>query len=274
MVYVESSPIARKSPGRHFYAGARKAMKILVTNDDGIHAPGLAALAEALAAEHDVTVVAPDRERSAVSHAITLHVPLRVTRIKNGAARAMAVNGTPADCVKLALLELLDGPPDMVFSGINPGPNVGVNLHYSGTVSAAREAAILGYRAVAVSLSRHDPAHYATAANFALRVAGWVAEEGLPKGVFLNVNVPDLPESGIRGVRRCIQGRASIEAAFQKRTDPRNQVYYWQGAETMLFGDSEDEDGVALSRDMIAVTPVKCDITDHDFMHRLETLRF
>jgi len=248
-------------------------MKILVTNDDGIHAPGLSALAETLGKFHDVTVVAPDRERSAVSHAITLHVPLRVTRVKNGMARSLAVNGTPADCVKLALLELLDFAPDLVFSGINPGPNVGVNLHYSGTVSAAREAAILGFPAVAVSLSRHEARHYETAANYAVRVAEWVAGEGLPKGVFLNVNVPDLPEAEVRGVRCCRQGRASIEAAFQKRTDPRNQVYYWQGAETMLLGDSPDEDGVALSQDMIAVTPVKCDITDHDFMRRLEKLK-
>jgi 5'-nucleotidase len=249
-------------------------MKILVTNDDGIHAPGLAVLAETLGSRHEVVVVAPDRERSAVSHAITLNVPLRAVRVRNGAGYGLAVSGTPADCVKLALMELLKVPVDLVVSGINPGPNVGVNLNYSGTVSAAREAAIHGYDALAVSLSRHDPGHYDTAARFALKVAEWIGRERLPRGVFLNVNVPDLPETEIRGVRFCRQGRASIKAGFSRRVDPRNQVYYWQGAETELLGDGPDEDGVALAENMISVTPVKCDMTDHDYLRLLEGHEF
>ncbi len=245
-------------------------MRILVTNDDGISAPGLTVLAGILGTRHEVVVVAPDRERSAVSHAITLHVPLRVTRVDNGAGKMLAVSGTPADCVKLAITELLDQAPDLVVSGINPGPNVGVNLNYSGTVSAAREAAILGFAALAVSVSRHEALHYDTAARFALRAAEWIERERLPRGVFLNVNVPDVPEIEIRGVRYCRQGRASLEAGFHKRTDPRNQVYYWQASETQLFGDGPDEDGVALAEGMIAVTPVKCDMTDHEFLARME----
>ncbi|MEW5735863.1 MAG: 5'/3'-nucleotidase SurE [Thermodesulfobacteriota bacterium] len=244
-------------------------MKILLTNDDGIHAPGLLALEEVLRARHEVTVVAPDRERSAISHAITLNVPLRAIVQNSGRARAFAVTGTPADCVKLALLELLESPPDIVLSGVNPGPNVGVNLNYSGTVSAAKEAAILGHKAIAVSVAGRDGKAFAPAAEFAEALARKVMEKGLPRGVFLNVNYPDAEPSAVQGVRICRQGSASIQAAFFRRTDPREQTYYWQGSETQLFGERPDEDGVALAEKYIAVTPVTCDMTDHGFLSAL-----
>jgi len=245
-------------------------LKILLTNDDGVHAPGLLALEKSLSGRHTVVTVAPDRERSAVSHAITLHVPLRVTRVReHGSGMSYSVTGTPADCVKLALGELLEFRPDVVVSGINPGPNVGINLNYSGTVSAAREAALLGCRAIAVSVASPEAVCFAVAAEFAAVLAARVAGQALVPGVFLNVNVPDVPREEIRGVRVCRQGSARLEEAFHRRLDPRNHVYYWQGSETQLFGDSPDEDGVALRERCISVTPVRCDMTEHGYLTEL-----
>ncbi|MBW1989537.1 MAG: 5'/3'-nucleotidase SurE [Deltaproteobacteria bacterium] len=247
-------------------------MKILLTNDDGVHAPGLVTLEQSLSRKHTVFTVAPDRERSAISHAVTLHVPLRVSKVReHEGGAAFSVTGTPADCVKLAVNELLDFKPDLVVSGINPGPNVGNNLNYSGTVSAAREAALLGLFAIAVSVSSPEAVSYSTAARFLEQLAGKVAEKGLPDRVFLNVNLPDVPVERIRGVKVCRQGNARLEEAFHKRLDPRNQVYYWQGSETQLFGDSPDEDGVALRENYIALTPVRCDATEHGFLPVLES---
>ena len=246
-------------------------MRILLTNDDGVQAPGLVALQRHLCGGHCVDVVAPDRERSAVSHAITLLTPLRVHRVTNGAGEGFAVNGTPADCVKLALWELLAQKPDVVISGINPGPNVGRNLNYSGTVSAAKEAALLSLPAIAVSVSRADAGQFCAAAKFIEALAQRVLQYGLPPGVFLNVNLPDVEPGQIRGVRICRQGEARLEETFHKRTDPRNQVYYWQGSVTRLLGESSEEDGVALKENYIAVTPVRCDMTDYGFFSKLES---
>lgn len=246
-------------------------MRILLTNDDGITAPGLLALWKRLADCHQVCVVAPDTERSAVSHAITLHLPLRVQGVCfNGAGSGYAVSGTPADCVKLAVLKLLPDRPDVVISGINPGPNVGFNLNYSGTVSGAREAALLGLPALAVSINSVEGRHYEVVASFAEALVKKVAAQGLPPGTFLNVNAPDLPRQAIRGVRVCRQGVARLEETFHERKDPRNRTYYWQGSETQLFGDTPDEDGVALGQDCITITPVRCDMTDYGFMEDLK----
>lgn len=247
-------------------------MNILATNDDGVHHPGLAALVASLSEHHTVFVVAPDRERSAVSHGITIQMPLRVMRVSTqNNVPGFAVTGTPADCVKLGVLELLTQRPDLVVSGINPGPNVGVNLNYSGTVSAAREAAILGLPAVAVSVTNPEASYFDAAANFAKIVVDDVVQRGLPPGVFLNINLPDTPFNEIAGVRVCKQGSARLEEAFYAKKDPRNQTYYWQGSETQLFGDSPDEDGVALRENFISVTPIKCDMTEYGFMDRLKT---
>ncbi|MDI6796549.1 MAG: 5'/3'-nucleotidase SurE [Desulfatibacillaceae bacterium] len=245
-------------------------MKILVTNDDGIHHPGICTLREELAQAHDVTVVAPDRERSAVGHGITLHVPLRVFSVDHGKTQAFAVTGTPADCVKLGLLELVVPKPDLVVSGINPGPNVGVNLNYSGTVSAAREAAILGYRAVAISVSDPDATVFLAAARFMSQLIGRLDSLEIPKNTFLNVNVPARPSKEIKGVKVCRQGLARLEEAFYRRTDPRNLVYYWQGSQTQFYGESEDEDGVALAAGYITITPVRCDMTEYSLLDRMK----
>ena len=244
-------------------------MKILLTNDDGIHATGLWVLKEALDGRYAVTVVAPVTEQSGVGHAITLHLPLLIDKInKDGAGWGYSVSGTPADCVKLAVRELLADRPDMVISGINPGPNVGINIHYSGTVSAAKEAALLGLPAMAVSINSREDRGLKTAAHFVCNLAEFVFNEGLPAGMFLNVNIPDVDR--IEGVRITKQGISGLEESFCRRTDPRSRVYFWQGSQTAFFDQDPETDGSTLSRNLVSITPIRCDMTDYDQMKRLK----
>ena len=245
-------------------------MNILLTNDDGIHAEGLWAMEEALSRQHKVSVVAPDMERSAVGHSITLASPLRLVRVQTNGAWGYAVNGTPADCVKLAVLEILNTRPDMVISGINPGPNVGVNLNYSGTVSAAKEAALMGITAISVSQTPPPASEYRFTAGFVTTLIPKVMEKGLPSGTFLNVNIPACSPEEIEGVRITRQGMTRLEETFHKRTDPRNQSYYWQGIESQVFDQEPDTDGAALCQKCISITPVQCDMTDYRSMERLD----
>jgi 5'-nucleotidase len=249
-------------------------MKILLTNDDGIYAEGLWALHRRLAPGHTVIVVAPDRERSAVGHGITLNEPIRVHKVTvNGGDTGFAVTGTPADCVKLGVTEILDSRPDIVIAGINPGANVGVNINYSGTVAAAKEAALYGLPAIAVSMRGTRIAHYDTAARFAEKLACNVQGRGLPFGTCLNVNIPDRPLEDIAGVVISRQEMARLKETFEKRTDPRNRVYYWQGGETPKDSGSLEIDGSALYHDYISVTPIKCDVTDYDMIETLKDWR-
>ena len=251
--------------------GKRRSMNILLTNDDGVHFEGLRVLYERLAARHQVTVVAPDRERSAVGHAITLNEPIRTAPVSmNGGGSGFAVTGTPADCVKLGLLEILDAPPDMVIAGINPGANVGVNLNYSGTVAAAKEAALFGIAAIAVSMDGRETTFYREAADFVLKLAETVHANGLPSGTFLNVNLPNASPAQTAGVRVSRQGLPANSEYFEKRLDPRDVPYYWQGCETQKFDLHPEVDGSALEEKYISITPVKCDMTDYT---ALETLR-
>jgi len=245
-------------------------MQVLLTNDDGIHAPGLWALYDAFRARHQVIVVAPDRERSAVGHAITLHQPLRFEKSRvNGHSAAFAISGTPADCVKLGLAELMETPPDLVVSGINPGANVGINLNYSGTVAAAKEAAMAGIAAMAVSITAPGDGHVADAARFTERLSDRMMARGLPAGTFLNVNFPDLPMCDIRGVRWSRQGTGVFQQRFEKRKDPRDRIYYWQGCDAQAGYDQPDIDGAALEGRYISITPIKCDMTDYDTLREL-----
>ncbi|MEJ2639104.1 MAG: 5'/3'-nucleotidase SurE [Desulfosarcinaceae bacterium] len=247
-------------------------MRILLTNDDGIHAPGLWALRAAFAAHGEVTVVAPDRERSAVGHGITLHTPLRSTEmVVNGGHRGIAVNGKPADCVKLALHELMAPKPDLVVSGINPGANVGINLNYSGTVAAAKEAALFGIPALAVSIAGPPSGRMEEVGRFVYRVAVELLDNPLPLGTFLNLNFPDLPIAAAAGVKVSRQAVSGERDHFVKRTDPRLRAYYWAGAYNGGDADGNEEiDTAALAKDYISITPVKCDMTDHSV---LDTLR-
>lgn len=246
-------------------------MKILLTNDDGIHAQGLWTLYDVLARRHHVTVVAPDRERSAVSHGITLHQPIRTTRITaNNGCMGYAVDGTPVDCVKMGLMEILDTKPDVVISGINPGANIGVNINYSGTVAAAKEAALYKIPAVAVSIAGRQAADYKFAAHFTVMLAENVHQKGLPFGTILNVNIPDIPMEKIEGVRISKQGTSLYSERLDKRIDPRNRIYYWHGNDSQAAFTSSDVDGAALEENFISITPIKCDMTDYTMLEELK----
>ncbi|MBW2297113.1 MAG: 5'/3'-nucleotidase SurE [Deltaproteobacteria bacterium] len=247
-------------------------MDILLSNDDGIQAEGLWALCRRFAPSHRLTVVAPDRERSAVGHAITLHLPIRANVVSlNGVKKAYAVNGTPADCIKLAMTELVDRKPDLVVSGINPGANVGVNINYSGTLAAAREAALYGIPAIAVSIQGNAPEFYDDAAAFVEGLAQKVDQHGLPKGTLLNVNIPDLPLQRLKGIRLSRQGSEHFKEGMEKRVDPRQRTYYWYGIYTPEPEGDADVDSVALADAHISITPLRCDTTDYDHLDTLKT---
>jgi len=245
-------------------------MNILLTNDDGIYARGLWVLYRTLVTRHDVTVVAPDRECSAVGHGITLHEPLRAVQVEvNGGYKGYAVNGTPVDCIKLGLTEIIGKEQDLVISGINPGENVGVNLNYSGTVAAAKEASLYGIPAISISVRGRGGEHYEDAARFTDTLAKNVLEKGLPFGTILNVNVPDIPLKHVAGVRISRQGIAPLAESFEKRVDPRNRPYYWSGLDSQVFGRNPEVDGSALSDNYISITPIKCDNTNYRFIKDL-----
>jgi len=249
-------------------------MKILLTNDDGIAAPGMAALAEVMKQHGQVTVVAPISEMSAVGHAITLSDPLRVTPFeKNGDFFGYAVRGTPADCVKLAYWVLLkDQPkPDILISGINLGSNTGINTIYSGTVSAATEGAILGIPSFAISLATFVKPDFSFAAKFAGRLAEILLKHRLPKGVFLNVNVPAVPADQIRGVQITRQGQANYLEEYSARKDPNNRIYYWLSGEKVEIEADETVDDRAVLQNKISITPVHYDLTCYSFLAELSS---
>ena len=245
-------------------------MKILLTNDDGIFADGICALYEALYQEHEVYIVAPDSEKSAVGHAITIHYPLIVTKVKRGKHFwGYAVNGTPADCVKLAIYEIV-GEVDLVISGINRGANVGINILYSGTVSAATEANLLGYPSIAVSIDGYKNLDYCFPANF---IAEFIIEM---KDLFLsnppiclNINFPNINPNLIRGIKTVRQSTAPIKEFFDRRIDPHGRIYYWQGAEEHLE-EAPDTDVIALKQGYITITPIKFDFTNYEFLPLME----
>jgi 5'-nucleotidase len=234
---------------------------LLVSNDDGIHSLGLEALIEALAGAGDVVVVAPDREQSACSHALTLHRPLRIDEIRPG---RFMVDGTPTDCVNLAINGILPRPPTLVVSGINKGANLGDDVTYSGTVSAAMEGTLLGVPSIAVSQIGRDKFDFAVAADCARRLADWVLAHGLPPDTLLNVNVPHFAAGdGPRGVRVTRMGRRRYGDAIVEKTDPRGRKYYWIGGEELAFVEEEGTDFHATTAGYISVTPIHLDLTNY-----------
>lgn len=240
--------------------------QILVTNDDGIQAPGLAILAEALAPLGDVWVYAPDRQQSAVGHGVSLHRPLRVEQLKD---RWFMVDGTPTDCVMLAVRDLLAIKPDLVVSGINPGANLGDDVTYSGTVAGAYEGMLLGLRAIAVSDVAYVPRHMQTAGVVARRVAERVLECGLPPDTMLNVNVPDVPSDQVKGYRITRMGRRHYQDEIVRREDPRGRVYYWIGGNEPSHVLEPGTDFEAIENDYVSVTPLHRDLTNHAVLDRL-----
>lgn len=248
-------------------------MKILLTNDDGIYARGLSALYDELSKENDCLIVAPEIEQSAVGHAITLFRPLMVrSATKGGNFLGYAVCGTPADCVKIGIKELTEQKPDLVVSGINRGGNCGNNLIYSGTVSAATEAAMMGVASMAVSLDTHREADFAFAARFAGKMVRSIKNNPLLQGCALNVNVPCLPEEKIKGVAVVKQGKGNVLETFAKRTDPRDNVYYWISGETLTADKDLQTDIGALSQGYITVTPIQYDLTRYALLDELQEI--
>jgi 5'-nucleotidase len=237
--------------------------RILVTNDDGIHAEGLKALEKSLLPLGEVIVIAPDSERSATSQSITIHAPLRVHKYDD---RHYSVSGTPADSVIIALHQLLKEKPDLVVSGINPGANLGENVIYSGTVAAALEATLHGVPAIAVSFASRKNLDFQPSAAFACQLAAKVLAEGLPAGVMLNVNVPRGEVRGVRVTRQ--SGKITQNIIFEKK-DPRGRPYYWQD-ETVDFDNVEpDSDYAAIIAHEISITPLQVDRTDYESLSRL-----
>lgn len=240
-------------------------MRILVTNDDGIQSPGITALAQALAAIGEVWVVAPDRERTAVAHAVTLHKPLRVHRV---APRTYTVNGTPVDCVNLALLKVMPKPPAIVVSGINKGVNLGDDVMYSGTVSAAMEGTILGVPSLAVSQEGQGAFRFNIGATYAARVARLVLEQGLPEETLLNVNIPDRASAKIRGVRITCLSRRRFHNPIIEKLDPHGRAYYWIAGKRISWSRSQDADHEAVEEGYVSITPIRLDSTHHEVVEQ------
>ena len=250
-------------------------MRILLTNDDGILAEGLIALYEELKGDFDLSVVAPETEMSAVGHAITLSNPLRVRRFKrNGIFFGYGISGTPADCVKIGVQEILQKRPDMIISGINLGSNVGINLLYSGTVSAATEGAFLGIPSVAISLNTKNDPDFGFPARFSRRLIQFVKENGVKEGIALNVNIPAIPEDQIKGISFTTQDLVRHRDRYEKRNDPRGNVYYWLASETPVEESIPNTDLMALKENRITITPITFDLTDVKEVKRLSASIF
>lgn len=245
--------------------------RILVTNDDGIDSPGIFALVQSMRRLGDVIVVAPDRQQSAVGHALTVSSPLRaVPFYRDGMMFGYAINGTPADCVKLGVSCLLDEPPTMVVSGINHGSNTSVNAIYSGTVSAATEGTLMGIPSMAVSLSSFDTrADMSLAAEVAFDVASTLHDLQLPPGTLLNVNVPTVDRADHKGMRITRQGLSAWKDSYERRRDPMGREYFWLTGEFVTLEPHPDADDLAVADGWTAITPIHYELTNFDVLERL-----
>ncbi|MEE2765655.1 MAG: 5'/3'-nucleotidase SurE [Candidatus Neomarinimicrobiota bacterium] len=244
--------------------------RILITNDDGIFAPGIYALWEAMCDIGDPIVVAPETEQSAVGHAITLTDPLRVVPVqRSGGFEGFAVTGTPSDCAKIAIKSILDEKPAILVSGINQGANVGTNIIYSGTVSAATEGTVLGIPSIAISLESYKSDDWRGAKKTAVDLARHVLQYGIPKGTLLNVNVPYCDPNEIKGIKITRQGNQYFKDAFDERTDPRGRTYYWMKGKIIDEDDSLDFDGKAVSEKYVSVTPIHFNVTNKSYLIEL-----
>ena len=241
--------------------------KILLSNDAGIRSEGLRALYEALKDFADVTVVAPDRERSAVGRALTLHRPLRCEKVEEN---WYAVDGTPTSCVYIGIHAIMKEKPDMVLGGINRGPNLGEDITYSGTVSIAMEGALLGIPSVAFSLATFKDFLWESAAKWAVRITKKVYERGIPKGCCLNVNIPNLPYGEVKGVKVTRQGKKAYTEKVEERRDPWGRVYYWIGGEEPNWKAEPGTDYWAVKNGFVSITPIHLDLTDYRALKELK----
>jgi len=249
-------------------------MRILLTNDDGIHAPGIMAAYRALSAHADVFIIAPERPRSAAGHAITLHKPLRITPVRLADdVMGQATSGTPTDCVTLGYDVVMGGKCDLVVSGINAGANLGWDLTYSGTVAAAIEGAVLGVPAFAISLvitsTEDDPLDFAPAAAFLARLTDQLSADPLPRNMLLNVNVPQCCEAEMCGVAITHQGRREYVDRIITRLDPAGRPYYWQAGSIREDAPDTGSDVHAVMAKQISVTPIQLDMTAYPLLDRL-----
>lgn len=237
----------------------------LITNDDGIDSPGLEALIQALSSQAECLVIAPDRDNSAVSHSLTMNRPLRVTRLKDG---FYTIDGTPTDCVAIGLNKIVKHKPDLLVSGINPGPNLGDDISYSGTVSAAVEGTMYGIPSLAVSLAGEAPYDFTRAAELAAKLAKMILKQGLPKDTLLNANVP--VNDSIKGIKVTRQGRRLWDNAIQETCDPWGRKHYWIGGGTPSPDPGKDTDVYAVSKGYTSVTPIHLDLTSHQGIDHLK----
>jgi 5'-nucleotidase len=249
-------------------------MNILVSNDDGIDSPGIYALATSLKSIGNVTVIAPDRQQSAVGHALTLSNPLRVIPFtRNGDFFGYSVNGTPADCVKLAIFELMKEKPDIVVSGINHGSNTAVNILYSGTVSAATEGMLAGIPSMAVSLNSHSyDSDMSIAAEYALELAKQLPAMNLPKDTLLNVNIPSSEKELIKGLKVVPHNTSLWNDTYQKRIDPFNREYYWFSGDYLINRENLESDDVMIDKGYVTVTPIKFDLNNYELFSKMKNL--
>ena len=244
-------------------------MEILVTNDDGIHADGLSALAKALRPLGKVTVIAPDREQSAASHALTLHRPLRIKKVEEG---VLSVDGTPTDCVLLGVHGFLkQKKPDLVVSGINHGPNMGNDTSYSGTVAAAIEGTLLGIPSIAISLATWEGADFEPAGEVARELVKTLLDRGLRTGMCISVNIPPIPRPAMKGIRVTRLGKRVYHDVIVEKTDPRGKLYYWIGGEDPTWEHDELSDFNAVSEGYVSVTPLSLELTDYKAIVEMET---
>lgn len=243
-------------------------MRILVSNDDGYLAEGLCALVAALRDHAELSVVAPDRNRSGASNSLTLETPLRAHTMENGFIR---VDGTPTDCVHLAITGLLTDEPDMVIAGINHGANLGDDVLYSGTVAAATEGRFLGLPAIAISLASHNPQHFATAAHVAVTLLKKLIKQPLPRDTILNVNVPDVPLAELKGYQATRLGQRHKAEPVIKSTDPRGRSIYWVGPPGAEQDAGEGTDFYAINGGFVSVTPLQIDLTWYERVNALQT---
>jgi len=257
---------------------AKKRPLILVTNDDGITAPGIRALIEVMNTIGDVLVVAPDAPQSAMGHAITINDTLYCNKIKavdGQPQKEYSCSGTPVDCVKLAVNEVLKRKPDLCVSGINHGSNSSINVIYSGTMSAAVEAGTIGIPSIGFSLLDYSlEADFEPAKKYVKQLVKECLENGLPKGVVLNVNIPKLPSKEIKGVKVCRQANAHWEEKFDKRTNPLGRDYYWLTGEFVNNDKGEDTDEWSLANGYVSVVPVQFDLTAHHAINEINTWNF
>ncbi|MBP7632755.1 5'/3'-nucleotidase SurE [Candidatus Ozemobacteraceae bacterium] len=252
-------------------------MRILISNDDGIMAKGIVALAEALLPLGRVSVAAPNRERSACSHSLTLEHPLRATAVHFPVPvhDAWAISGTPSDCVKLAIGQLLREPPDVVVSGINKGANLSVDVFYSGTAAAAMEGAFAGFPSFAFSLASYDPASdFTCAAKWAAASLKHIMERGPEKNIMYNINMPSLPERDVKGVRITRMGHVRYRESFECRRDPNGKPYYWLCGDPEILDQSPECDIVAVREGYVSITPIRAEMTDFGLFQKMSESGF